>query len=140
MELEALYRLIRKYEGLRLKAYYCPAGVLTIGYGTTGPSVLLDSVWTKEQAESAMRSDAMKCVKAVLRNSPDVKGPTLCALADFVYNLGEGRYRNSTLRRKVNAQDLEGTKSELLKWVYGGGKVLPGLVARRKEEASLIIF
>lgn len=140
MDFEVLYRLIRKYEGLRLKAYFCPAGILTIGYGTTGPLVHLDSVWTKEQAEVTMRADAAKCIDSVLKLSPNVRGTTLMALADFVYNLGSNRYKNSTLRKKVNAEDLVGAKREINKWVYGGSKILPGLVSRRSEEASLIIF
>jgi lysozyme len=140
MNFEPLYRLIRKYEGLRLKAYFCPAGVLTIGYGTTGPQVSVDSVWTKEQAEQAMRLDAAKCIAAVLKYSPKVSGSTLMALADFVYNLGENRYKNSTLRRKVESDDLEGAKREINKWVYAGHRKLPGLIARRAEEASMLIF
>jgi lysozyme len=57
---------------------------------------------------------------------------------DFVYNLGAGRLRSSTLRKKIQADDRAGAKKELAKWVMGGGRVLPGLVKRRMTECALI--
>ena len=62
----------------------------------------------------------------------------LNAIVDFAYNLGVGRLQTSTLRRKINAQDWQGAKEQLMLWVRGGGRVLPGLVARRKAEVALI--
>jgi lysozyme len=62
----------------------------------------------------------------------------LAALIDFTYNLGAGHLRSSTLRRKVNAKDWAAMPAELRKWVRGGGRVLPGLVARRNAEAALV--
>jgi lysozyme len=64
--------------------------------------------------------------------------PVFNAIVDFVYNLGIGRLQTSTLRRKINAQDWEGAKEQLMLWTRGGGKVLPGLVKRRTAECALI--
>ena len=62
----------------------------------------------------------------------------LAAITDFVFNLGPVRLRASTLKRRVNARDWEGAKVELRKWVFGGGRKLPGLVIRREAEAALL--
>ena len=137
MNLETLYALIRKYEGLRLTPYFCPAGVLTCGYGSTGFGVILGQPWTLEQAESRMKLDAQKFVIGVNKLCPSITGDALCALADFSYNLGLGKLQGSTLRKAVLANDWVKARVEVMKWVNGGGKVLPGLVARRTEERGL---
>jgi lysozyme len=62
----------------------------------------------------------------------------LAAITDFAFNLGLGRLQTSTLRRKVNAEDWEAAKEQLMKWTRGGGRVLPGLVRRRDAEAKLL--
>lgn len=136
--METLLELIRRFEGLRLRAYFCPAGVLTCGYGSTGPDIKPDTTWTKEQAEARMSSDASRFASAARKLCPGQVGDNLAALADFAYNLGATRLAGSTLRRKINAGDIEGAKVELRKWVRGGGKVLPGLVLRRDVEARLL--
>lgn len=137
-DLIQLFMLIRRFEGLRLKAYFCPAGVLTCGYGTVASDITIDTVWTKEYAEARMRQDAIKFAKGALKLCPNANKGQLCALSDFAYNLGLGRLRNSTLRRKFNAGDIEGAKRELLKWNKGGGKVLRGLTIRRQAESLLM--
>lgn len=136
--METLLGLIRRFEGLRLRAYFCPAGVLTCGYGSTGPDIKPDTIWTKEQAEARMSSDAAHFASATRKLCPGQAGDNLAALADFSYNLGATRLAGSTLRRKINAGDIEGAKAELRKWVRGGGRVLPGLVLRREAEAALL--
>lgn len=141
---EVLLSLIRKFEGLRLRAYYCPAGVLTCGYGSTGPDITKLTVWTKEKAEARMRVDAEKFIVATKRLCPALRacpGPgdqNIGAIADFAYNLGSTRLAGSTLRKKINAGDFEGARVELKKWVRGGGRILPGLVLRRAAEAALL--
>jgi len=132
-----LVALIKRFEGLRLRGYLCPAGVPTCGYGSTGPDVTLSTVWTPEEAERRMLADAMMYLHATAVACPTADGPRLEALADFAYNLGLTRLRGSTLRRRVLARDWEGARQELRKWVRGGGRVLPGLVARREAEAAL---
>lgn len=62
----------------------------------------------------------------------------LAAIVDFTFNLGAGRLQTSTLRRRVNQRDWVAAGLELRRWVYGGGRILPGLVARREGEVSLL--
>lgn len=136
--LALLFAMIRRFEGCYLKAYLCPAGVWTIGYGATGLDIGPGTVWTKEQAEARLRSDALRFARGALALCPELRGAPLCAIADFAYNLGLGRLKASTLRRRVNAGDFEAAKAELMKWTKGGGKILPGLVKRRKAECALM--
>lgn len=139
MELPELYNLIRQFEGCKLKAYLCPAGVWTCGWGSTGNDVGPGTVWTQEYADRRMKSDADRFTKQVLDLCPNLslQPNVLCAIADFAYNLGIGRLRGSTLLKRVKAGDLPATKTELMKWTRGGGKVLPGLVRRRTAECAL---
>ena len=144
MDLEPLYGLIRHYEGLRLRVYLCPAGIPTQGYGHTGPKITLKSPpITEETAELWLREDAAAFVNAAIRYSPVLGLPwhnnKLCAIASFCYNLGSARYKASTLRRCVDAGDWEEAAQQFHKWVYAGGRKLPGLVARRKSEAALFL-
>jgi len=134
----SLYALIRRFEGLYLKPYLCPAGVLTIGYGTTGPAVTPDAVWTVEQAEAAMQKEANVCYTAAKKLAKDATYSQWAALADFGYNLGVTRLAGSTLLKKINAGDRQAAKLEIEKWVWGGGRVLPGLIARRQAESELL--
>jgi lysozyme len=133
-----LIALIQRFEGLRLRAYLCPAGVWTCGWGSTGPDVGPGTVWTREQADARMLLDAQKYTLAAQKLCPKAVGKQLAALADFAYNLGTSRLAASTLRRRFNRGDLVGARAEIQRWVYGGGKKLPGLVLRRKAEAALL--
>lgn len=133
-----LYRLIRQFEGCRLMPYLCPAGVWTCGWGSTGPDVVPGHPWTQEYADMRLTQDAIKFAKAALVLCPTLTGAAHAAIADFAYNLGIGRLRASTLRRRINAGDTAGAVTELKKWTRGGGRVLPGLVARRAAEAALL--
>lgn len=137
--------LCRRFEGCRLRPYLCPAGVPTIGYGSTryldGRAVLLtDSPISREGADRllavTLRRTYLPAVAALCPGVTDAN--RLAALIDFAYNLGAGNLRASTLRRRVNAGEWGAVPSELRKWVRGGGRVLPGLVARREAEAALI--
>jgi lysozyme len=137
--------LCRRFEGLHLKPYLCPAGVPTIGYGSTyyldGRAVkLTDPAITRVTAE-VMLLELVKTVylPGVLRLCPNVDAPErLAALIDFAFNLGTGNLRASTLRKRVNAGDWDRAGSELMKWVRAGGRVLRGLVRRREVERELI--
>ncbi len=137
--------LCRVFEGFRSKPYLCPAGVWTIGYGSTlypnkKKVSLNDSPVTKEQAEQYLQDDLLLLAQNLRLLSPVlVRHPArFAAIIDFAYNLGTGRYRASTLRRRVDAGDWEAAKVELRKWNKGGGKILPGLVKRRAAEATLL--
>lgn len=85
-----------------------------------------------------MNQDANAFEKSAKALCPSLTGNNLAAIADFAYNLGTTRLAGSTLRRKINAGDIEGAKRELSRWVYAGGVKLPGLVLRRAAEAALL--
>ncbi len=141
-ELELLKKLIREFEGCHLKAYYCPAGVLTIGWGATGAGIYPHTRWTQEQADARLDKDARRFLSGTKALFPDATGGLLVALADFAYNLGMGKLKSSTLRRKVLAGDLVAAKKQFRRWVYGrnsnGGMTkLNGLIRRREAEVSL---
>lgn len=137
-DLAQLYVLIRTFEGCRLMPYLCPAGVWTCGWGSTGPDVVPGQPWTQEYADRRMQQDAMRFARGTLALCPGLAGTRLSAITDFAYNLGLGNLQASTLRRKVNAREWDEAKTQLMRWVRGGGRVLPGLVRRRKAEADLI--
>jgi lysozyme len=130
---------VRRFEGLRLRAYLCPAGVWTCGYGATGPDVGPSTVWTLPQADTRMRADAEKFAAGTLALCPGLSGAKLAAVADFAYNLGLTRLAGSTLRKRIAERNWETAATELRKWTRGGGRVLPGLVLRREAEARLLL-
>lgn len=138
--------LCRRFEGLFLRPYVCPANVPTIGYGSTryenGVRVsLTDPPITKQRAEALLFHELRKIQPTVLTLCPTLHlwgTAAQAAIIDFTFNLGTGRLKSSTLRKKINADDIDGTKLELKKWVRGGGRVLPGLVKRRAAESALL--
>lgn len=145
LAIEVAAALARRFEGLYLTPYLCPAGVPTIGFGATyyedGTRVqLIDPPITRERAETLLLwMVRTKYLPPVLRLCPGVDTPErLAALIDFTFNLGAGNLQVSTLRRKVNAGDWGAVPDELKKWNKAGGRVLRGLVIRRQAEADLI--
>jgi lysozyme len=123
----------------RAHPYVCPAGYWTIGYGhlcdPKHPPI------AEAEADSYLANDLQTALGATLRvcpalaTEPEVR---LAAIVDFTFNLGAWRLQTSTLRRRVNQQDRIAVGRELRWWVYGGGKVLPQLVARREAEVMLV--
>ena len=146
MNLEIAASLCKQFEGFRSRPYLCPAGVPTIGYGSTyysdGRKVTLQDPPMDEPAASALLMYELQhtYLPGTLRNCPILATDErrLNAVVDFCYNLGIGRLQTSTLKRKINAQDWEGAKEELKKWNKGGGKVLAGLDKRRKAECNFM--
>jgi len=138
--------LCRHFEGFSDRPYRCPAGYWTIGYGSTylldnKPVTEASRPITKDFANDLLLADLRRFLSQTLALSPvlaTAEPNRVGAILDFVYNLGPGRYRSSTLRRRVNEGRWEDVPTELRRWVYGGGKVLPGLKRRREAEASLI--
>jgi len=138
--------LCKRFEGLRLKPYLCPAGVPTIGYGTVwkpdGTKVTMqDPAITEAQAELWLISAlSNSCIISAIKSSPALitNEPALGAITDFIYNLGSSRYRSSTLRKRIDEQDWDEARIEIMRWVRGGGKILPGLVKRRIAEAEYL--
>lgn len=129
--------IVKRSEGLRLKAYICPAGVLTIGYGSTGPHVKPGMTITEDQAEGLLRSDLRRFEDGVAQLAKVATDNQYSAMVSFAFNVGLEALKTSTLLRKHNEGDYAGAKAEFGKWVRGGGKVLPGLVTRRSDEADL---
>ena len=146
MNLELAAALCKQFEGFRSKPYLCPANVATIGYGSTyyadGRKVTLnDPLMSQEEAHILLMIELEHTyLPGVLRNCPILAtDERKCnAIVDFAYNLGVGRVQTSTLKRKINAQDWEGAQEQLMLWTKGGGKVLPGLLKRRKAECLLL--
>ncbi len=146
---QAAIALAKRFEGFhrvpkndpgRAHPYVCPAGFWTIGYGhlcdAQHPPI------TEAEAEAYLARDLNAALAATLRCCPVLATESegrLAAIVDFTFNLGGGRLQTSTLRRRVNQRDWAATAKELRRWVYGGGKVLPGLVTRREVEARLFL-
>ena len=142
--------LAKRFEGFERKVkrgteitaipYVCPAGFWTIGYGH-----LCDSkhpMITEAEAEGYLARDLQTALAATLRYCPVLATEPeerLAAIVDFTFNLGAGRLQTSTLRRRINQGDWAASSQELRRWVYGGGKVLPGLVTRRGAEVRLML-
>lgn len=134
--------IIKKHEGLRLRAYLCPAGVPTIGYGHTGTVTAEDVrrgfTISEEAAERLLRADLKTAERAI---NDLVRVPLaqheFDALASFVFNVGRGAFERSTLLRLLNKGIKATVPEQLARWNKGGGRILPGLVARRAEEGAL---
>jgi GH24 family phage-related lysozyme (muramidase) len=132
--------LIKHFEGFRDKAYICPAGVLTIGYGTTGTRVRTGMVIDKKTAEQWLLEDVKKFEDGVeSRVKVKLGSNQFSALVCFAYNVGIGAFDQSTMLRKLNNGDYTGAAAEFDKWVKGGGRTLPGLVRRRNSEKALFL-
>lgn len=145
---QAAIELAKRFEGFHkvpqhdpacAYPYVCPAGFWTIGYGHLcdphHPPI------TEEEAEAYLAQDLATALTATLRYCPVLMMEAekrLSAIVDFTFNLGAGRLQTSTLRRRVNQRDWGNAKLELSRWVYGGGRVLPGLAARRQAECLLL--
>jgi lysozyme len=135
--------IIRKYEGLRLQAYICPSGLPTIGYGATfymnGSRVQIGDVITIDHADKLLHFQVKLFADEVRRTvKSNINENQLGALVSFCFNVGGAAFGKSTLAKKVNANPSDSTiRNEFMRWTRGGGKVLPGLVKRREEEANL---
>jgi lysozyme len=130
--------LVKRFEGCKLKAYLCPAGVPTIGWGETGKHVFIGLTVTQEQADEWLMRSLAKANAALHRlvNCP-LKQCQEDALTSFVYNCGAFNFEQSTLRKRVNCGKIEEAAEEFGKWVNGDGKKLPGLVRRRAAERAM---
>ena len=130
--------LIKKFEGLRLDAYLCPAGVWTIGYGHI-KGVEKGQVITQLEADNLLKEDLISFEKGVANLiKSNINQNQFSALVSFAFNLGLANFKNSTLLKKVNANPNDRTiVDEFIKWIYAGGKQLEGLKRRRQAEAYL---
>ena len=130
--------LIKKFEGLRLEAYLCPAGVWTIGYGHT-KGVKKGQVITQLEADNLLKEDLSSFEKGVTSLiKSNINQNQFDSLVSFAFNLGLANLKSSTLLKKVNANPNDRTiVDEFIKWIYAGGKPLEGLKRRRQAEAYL---
>lgn len=113
----------------------------TIGWGSTGPGIGPDTIWTEQQAEEAIAHHLEYFCIGVVGMSPVLlKQPArrLAAIISFAYNCGLGNYRISTLKRRVDAQDWAGAQEEIVKWNKAAGRVMKGLTRRREAESALL--
>ncbi len=139
-------RLIRNFEGYhkRLKdgscaAYLCPAGVPTIGFGSTS-GVHLGMVWTAEEAEAALRREIATFESAVTQSvTAEMNQNEFDAMVSLSYNIGAAAFKRSTVLKRFNKGNKSGAAKAFEMWNKGGGRVLPGLVSRRKREAALFL-
>ena len=129
--------LIKEFEGLRLKAYLCPSGIWTIGYGHTA-GVKPGMVISEAQAEEYLKADLITFENYLNGLGLAINQNQFDALISFIYNVGTGNFSSSTLLSKVKANPLDNSiMDEFLRWVYSKGRVLPGLQRRRLAEMKL---
>lgn len=157
--------LMHRYEGYRTRPYLCPAHIWTIGYGHvlyqeqirlpvarvgnyTGvirkeyPLRPEDNrVWSRDEIEELFSQDVASFERGALRLSPNLvnRQGAFDAVVSFAFNAGLGNYQRSTIRMKNNRGDFEGAADAFMMWTKGGGKELPGLVRRRKDERALFL-
>jgi lysozyme len=157
--------LMHRYEGFRNKPYLCPAHIWTIGYGHVlyqdqialpvvrkeGYTGLIrkeyplrqehNRVWSKEEIDKLFEADIRNFERGVLRLVPSVNGVQgrFDALVSLAYNIGLGNLQRSQVRIKANRGDIEGAADAFLTWSKAGGRELPGLVKRRRDERALFL-
>ena len=135
--------IIKKFEGFRAKPYACPAGVATIGYGSTyyadgRPVKMTDAPITEAQAQELLQATLAKyedCVNGAVKMP--INQNQFDALVSFTYNVGCSAFRNSTMLRLLNQGYEPQAAEQFNRWTLGGGKVLAGLVSRRAAERAL---
>lgn len=134
--------LIKVFEGLGLRPYICPAGLLTIGYGhVMGPleKIKYKNGITEAQANELLRKDLVRFEKAI-NLVPHLTQNEFDALVAFVFNIGIEAFNTSTIRRLLMAGLKQKASLEFGRWVHAKGKVLPGLVRRRRAERDLFLL
>jgi len=154
--MNALIKMLKHHEGVRYVPYRCPAHLWTVGVGRViDPAHLrvpldrrlelpIPEGWNRTLSEAEvdalLQEDLQRFLAGVLRLcTVDALGPPHLALTSFAFNVGLGNLQASTLRQKHNRGDYDGASEEFLKWNKGGGRVLPGLVTRRKDERAMYL-
>jgi lysozyme len=140
-DLSKAISIIKEFEGLKLGAYLCSAGIATIGYGTTrfkDRNVELGDQVTQAEADECLLTDVKDFSNKI---EPLIKikltDNQFAAILSLVYNIGIGNFKKSTLLKLLNAGDIEKASAEFDKWNKAGGKVIKGLVNRRAKEREL---
>jgi lysozyme len=137
---EGFHKVVQLKPQIMVGPYLCPALVPTIGYGTVVSSMDHPAI-TAPEAERLLNDYLLKDMAKVLTLCPVLakSDDRLGAVMSFSYNLGIGRLKASTLRRRINEEKWSEAALELGKWVWAGGRRLPGLVGRRADEAALMV-
>ena len=131
------YELIKQFEGLRLEAYLCPAGIWTIGYGHTS-GVSPNSFITIQEADEYLHRDVASVEMQLNKLNLSLSQCQWDAIVSFVFNVGIGNFKASTLLAKIRINpDDNSIMDEFLRWVYANGKVMRGLQKRRLTEMKL---
>ena len=132
------YGLIKEFEGFSKDAYKCPAGQWTIGYGSTtyadGSSVKPGDTVTVEQAEEILKH---YCEHQITYPKGDFSASQKEALCSLIYNIGQGNFNSSTLKKCIEKQDWVNARKQWMRWTRANGKVLKGLVNRREAECKI---
>lgn len=133
---------IKEFEGERLTAYRCPAGVWTIGVGHTSaagePQVVEGMKITANESAAILYRDLASFELGVERLVVvPLKQNQFDVLVSFAFNCGLNALKKSTLLKKLNAGDYDAVPAELMKWTKAGGREKPGLVRRRRAEAKM---
>lgn len=133
--------LIERHEGFAAFPYLCPAKKLTIGFGhVIRPGESFPNGISRRQAEAILASDVAKACAAIERLIIVPLAQTqFDALVSFTFNLGTGALQRSALRQRLNRGDYAGAADEFSRWVFGGGRKLPGLIRRRADERTLFL-
>jgi lysozyme len=130
--------LIKSFEGWRATSYLCPAGVWTIGWGSTGPHVKPGMTITQERGEALLRADLGRFEAAVTRLvTVNVSQAQYDAMVSLAFNIGIAAFGRSSVLRHVNARSFDAAAKAFALWNKGGGRVLSGLVRRRAAESAL---
>lgn len=138
---EAGVDLIKSFEGCKLEAYKCPAGIWTIGYGHTGSGVTTGLSIDEQEAESLLYDDLVKFEDGVnkLTCELDITQGMFDALVCFAYNVGLDALARSTLLKLLKQNKVLEASEQFKVWNKSGGKVLAGLTRRRNAEAELFL-
>ncbi|WP_251978558.1 lysozyme [Salinicola avicenniae] len=136
--------MVKHYEGTELESYPDPVGIPTICTGHTGPTVELHQTKTQEECDDLLAGDLGNAFDAIDRYvAPDINVtmPPVrrAALASFIFNVGEGAFRGSTLLERLNAGRVRDACNQLSRWIYAQGQKLEGLVRRRATERDLCL-
>ena len=131
--------LIKKWEGFRSEPYYCSAGVLTIGWGTTNFPKNTKTI-SEEKATLYLERDLRAFYQAVVESVfVPINENQLSALISFTYNVGPAAFKRSTLLKRLNDREYLKAADQFLKWNKANGRVLRGLTNRRRDERRLFL-
>ena len=133
---DLLIKKIKEFEGFKLESYKCPAGIWTIGAGHT-QGVKPGMTISEKQAETLLRGDLLAVEKGIENLYKCNTQGEFDALVDFAFNLGIERLKSSTLLKRILRKDDEDDiRQEFSRWIFAGGKIMNGLIIRRKWEAD----